>query len=111
MKTITVKAPNMFWKAFLWLNAKACGVNQIIGFTTFWHTVLIRPEYMKSKNLLAHELTHVQQIDNLGLINFSYQYLMESFKKGYHNNKFEVEARASSKNPDIIISKYKIVYK
>lgn len=111
MKTITVKTPNKFWQAFLWLDAKASKVERIAGFTTFWHTVLIRPEYMESKTILAHELTHVQQIDNLGLINFTYQYLMESFKKGYRNNKFEVEARLNSEKPEDIISKYKIVYK
>lgn len=111
MRTITVKTPNWFWKAFLWLDAKVCGVNKIVGFTTYWGTIIIREDRINDLRLLAHELTHVQQIENLGIFNFTYQYIRESMKTGYRNNKFEIEARAGAKNYMSILPKYKIVYK
>jgi hypothetical protein len=41
-----------------------------------------------------HELRHVLQWRELGIVNFLYQYLKEHYKHGYKCNKFEEEARA-----------------
>lgn len=39
-----------------------------------------------------HEYVHVEQADRLGTVGFMAAYTAEWFKKGYHKNKFEVEA-------------------
>jgi hypothetical protein len=43
-----------------------------------------------------HEECHKRQYLRLGWFNFIEQYLWESIKHGYTNNKFEVEAREAS---------------
>ena len=43
-----------------------------------------------------HEDTHKQQYADLGWFNFVYQYLLDSIKNGYTNNKFEVAAREAA---------------
>jgi hypothetical protein len=44
-----------------------------------------------------HEECHKRQYLKLGWFNFIRQYILESIKHGYTNNKFEVEARETSK--------------
>lgn len=41
----------------------------------------------------AHELIHIQQFVQYGKLGFILLYLWESVQHGYHNNKFEKEAR------------------
>src|SRR4051812_3351352 len=50
-------------------------------------------DFMKNKKWVQHELVHVQQFRQYGLVKFLSLYLWESLKNGYYNNKFEVEAR------------------
>lgn len=52
-------------------------------------------ELLDNSAWLNHELKHVEQALRYGLIWFLLLYVWESAKKGYHNNKFEVEARAA----------------
>ena len=49
--------------------------------------------FLKNKSWVAHELCHVQQFQKYGFFRFLWLYTIESFRVGYHNNKFEVEAR------------------
>lgn len=49
--------------------------------------------FLQDKSWLAHELIHVQQFRRYGSFNFLLLYLIESIRKGYYMNKFEVEAR------------------
>ena len=49
--------------------------------------------FLNSTSWLCHELKHVQQFRRHGFIPFILKYLLESFRKGYYNNKWEVEAR------------------
>src|SRR6266498_4313075 len=49
---------------------------------------------LKNKKWLRHELVHIQQFRQHGLIKFLLLYAWESLKNGYYNNKFEVAARA-----------------
>ena len=42
---------------------------------------------------LAHELCHIRQFREHGYFRFLWLYLKESYKVGYYNNKYEVEAR------------------
>ena len=49
---------------------------------------------------LRHELCHVEQFQRYGLPRFLFLYLWESLRRGYVQNRFEVEARAAETNPD-----------
>jgi hypothetical protein len=40
-----------------------------------------------------HEMVHVDQVRRLGWFKFYISYLIEQYRVGYQNNKFEVEAR------------------
>ncbi|WP_336516088.1 eCIS core domain-containing protein [Pollutibacter soli] len=42
---------------------------------------------------VRHELKHVEQFIKYGYFKFIFLYVMESLRKGYENNRFEVEAR------------------
>lgn len=50
-------------------------------------------ELLKSTTWLRHELMHVQQYRQYGTFLFGIKYLWESFRKGYRNNRYEIEAR------------------
>lgn len=52
-----------------------------------------KEEFLQNKTWLRHELCHIQQFRQHGLVGFIVKYVWESIKKGYYNNKFEVEAR------------------
>jgi hypothetical protein len=47
--------------------------------------------------MVEHELEHIRQYRTYGLVSFVILYLIESLKRGYYNNKYEVEARAAEK--------------
>jgi hypothetical protein len=55
--------------------------------------------FLKNESWVKHELKHVEQYSRLGFANFLWQYLIESIKHGYTNNRFEVEAREAEKLP------------
>lgn len=52
-----------------------------------------RAEFLADPEWVAHEEVHLRQVRDLGLARFLYQYLVESARVGYYQNKFEVEAR------------------
>lgn len=52
-----------------------------------------REDFMANKKWVRHELKHVEQYKAHGMVRYWALYLYESMRKGYHNNKFEVEAR------------------
>lgn len=54
--------------------------------------------FLQDKKWLKHELCHVEQFKKYGFVGFIIRYLWESLKKGYYNNKYEVEARAAELN-------------
>jgi hypothetical protein len=63
-----------------------------------------RPEFLKNKAWLCHELKHIQQFRQYGFVPFIFMYVLESILHGYANNKFEIEARAAEKEEDLIAS-------
>jgi hypothetical protein len=73
---------------------KADKVAIVFGSTIHLHNTS-REEFLKDKNWICHELKHVEQYLQHGYIGFIIKYLFEWIKKGYYNNKFEVEARQS----------------
>lgn len=52
-------------------------------------------DFLKDEEWLRHELCHVKQFRQHGKIGFVVKYLWESLRRGYHNNKYEAEARAA----------------
>jgi hypothetical protein len=59
---------------------------------TLWRTIWVAPGARVTPELLLHELRHVHQFQ--AGVTFPFQYLWESLRRGYHDNRFEAEARA-----------------
>ena len=69
----------------------------VFGRTIFlWN--ITKQNFLNDKKHLAHELCHVRQYKQYGFFCFIFLYVLESLRKGYYNNKFEVEARAAEEN-------------
>ncbi|MCS6824341.1 MAG: hypothetical protein NZ529_08600 [Cytophagaceae bacterium] len=54
--------------------------------------------FLQDKKWLAHEMKHIEQFKKYGFVTFTFLYLLEWIKHGYHKNKFEVEARLAENN-------------
>lgn len=52
-----------------------------------------REDFLKRRSWVVHEVEHVRQFQRYGYVRFSALYLLEYTRRGYHNNRFEVEAR------------------
>ena len=52
-----------------------------------------KTEFLSNEKWVNHELKHVEQYRKYGFAKFIFLYLLESFKHGYFNNRFEREAR------------------
>jgi hypothetical protein len=52
-----------------------------------------RDEFLADPEWVAHEEVHLRQVRDLGTLRFLVEYLVESARVGYYQNKFEVEAR------------------
>lgn len=50
-------------------------------------------EFLNNEKWVKHELCHVRQFQQYGFMGFIARYLWESMRKGYFNNKYEIEAR------------------
>lgn len=74
---------------------KSHSVAIVIGSTIHLHNSSAA-EFLKNEKWLKHELCHIRQYRQHGLVGFIVKYLWESIRKGYYNNKFEAEARAAS---------------
>ena len=66
------------------------GASTVSGFT-LWRTVWVEPGVKWEAELLLHEIRHVQQFQ--ASVSFPLQYMWESVRRGYHANRFEVDAR------------------
>ena len=58
---------------------------------TLWRTIWLVPDVALEAELLLHEIRHVQQFEASS--SFPLQYIWESLRRGYHANRFEVDAR------------------
>jgi hypothetical protein len=54
-----------------------------------------KEEFLQNGKWVKHELCHIQQFQQYGLVGFICRYLFESIKSGYYNNKYEAAARAA----------------
>lgn len=75
-----ISVRNIWWDFGYMKNARA---------VTVGHVVILRPNIEKGD--LEHELIHVQQYQKAPLIH-PFLYMIELFRHGYRNNKYEVEA-------------------
>lgn len=71
---------------------RADNVAIVIGQTIHLHNVS-RENFLSNPKWVKHEMRHLQQFKEHGLILFILKYLYESVKHGYYNNKYEIEAR------------------
>ncbi|HEY6975038.1 MAG TPA: DUF4157 domain-containing protein [Chitinophagaceae bacterium] len=73
----------------------------VIGETVYlWNTN--RQDFLKNKKWVTHELVHVQQFKQYGSLRFLFLYIWESLRNGYHNNRFEIEAREKENDESLL---------
>jgi hypothetical protein len=66
------------------------GATTVSGIT-LWRTIWVEPGVKWEAELLLHEIRHVQQFQ--ASASFPLRYVWESLRRGYHANRFEVDAR------------------
>jgi hypothetical protein len=69
-----------------------CLGQRSVSAITLGHTIWLAPNLRPSRELLLHELRHVEQFE--ANVAFPVLYLWESLRRGYVRNRFEVDARA-----------------
>ena len=52
-----------------------------------------KAQFLLDEKWVKHELCHIKQFKEHGYVGFITKYIWESIRKGYYNNRFEVEAR------------------
>ena len=71
---------------------KANAVAMVLGNTIHLHNTT-KSAFLQDEKWVKHELCHIRQFKQHGYVGFISKYLWESIRKGYYNNRFEVEAR------------------
>lgn len=71
---------------------KSPNVAMVLGKTVHLSGV-DRETFLRNSSWVAHELCHIRQFEEHGFFRFLWLYAVESFRKGYYHNKYEVEAR------------------
>ena len=71
---------------------KANAVAMVLGKTIHLHNTT-KAEFLNDEKWVKHELCHINQFAAHGYFLFVVKYLWQSLRKGYYNNRFEVEAR------------------
>ena len=56
-----------------------------------------REQFLADAEWVAHELVHLRQYKEHGLLPFLWKYLLESARVGYYQNRYEVEAREKAR--------------
>ena len=82
-------------------------IAMVIGKTIHLHGVN-RKDFLQNVSWVRHEVCHVVQYRELGLIPFLWHYLWECKRVGYHQNRFEIAARAAERD-QMILSRVSIV--
>jgi hypothetical protein len=77
----------------------------VIGKTIHLHNSS-RENFLKNQRWVRHEVAHVKQYAKLGLLRFIFFYLLETFNKGYENNRFEIDARNKERDLAILAGVY-----
>ncbi len=66
----------------------------VIGKTIHLHNTT-KQDFLNDEKWVKHELCHIKQFKQNGYVIFILKYLWESIKHGYHNNRYEIEARSA----------------
>lgn len=96
--TTNIKIRERSWKAKIaawWL-----GVDNVaftLGKTIHLYNATAQ-EFLDDTRWVKHELKHVEQFRRYGFIPFIARYTIETIKKGYRNNKYEIEARMAEQD-------------
>lgn len=80
---------------------KADKVAIVFGSTIHLHNTK-RNEFLNDTDWVCHELKHVEQYRQNGFAGFIVKYLFDWLKNGYYHNKFELEARESEKDEELM---------
>ncbi len=80
---------------------KSARVAIVFGHTIYLHNSS-REEFLNDKTWVLHELKHVEQYRRYGFTGFIIRYVWEWARRGYINNRFEVEARNSETNDNLL---------
>ncbi len=98
MDTRNIKIRERSWKAKIaawWL-----GVDNVaftLGKTIHLYNATAQ-EFLHDTRWVRHELKHVEQFRRYGFVSFITLYTIETIKKGYRNNKYEIEARMAEQD-------------
>ncbi len=104
---IKIKERSLFAKVAAY-KLKCKKVAAVLGRTIhLWN--ISREDFLKRKPWVIHEIVHVQQFKRYGFLLFVFLYIMESMRNGYHNNRFEVEARAIEETGDLDLSGFDFI--
>jgi hypothetical protein len=57
-----------------------------------------KDHFLSHERWVKHEMKHIEQFQQYGFLRFICLYLIESLRKGYYQNRFEVEARAAERD-------------
>ena len=90
--------------------AKKLGARQlalVIGNTIHLHNTSAT-KFMSQRSWLLHELKHVVQYERHGVPGFLWRYMADSFKNGYQQNRFEIEAR-NAENETTLLEQFELV--
>ena len=80
-------------------------IAMVVGKTIHLHNST-KADFLRNKRWVRHEVAHVKQYARLGVVRFIFLYLLETFNKGYENNRFEVDARKKEKDLSILSEIY-----
>jgi hypothetical protein len=72
----------------------------VIGKSIHLHNTS-KQEFISNAGWVRHEMVHIDQFRRYGNLKFVLLYIIESIRKGYWNNRFEVEARRAETNESI----------
>lgn len=97
---VRIKENSYFARLAAWkLGASTMAIT--LGSTIHLHNTK-REDFLSNQSWVCHELAHVRQFRHYGYYFFLLRYLWESFRKGYYNNRWEIEARAAEKDISLL---------
>lgn len=74
------------------LKMKSPRIAMVLGNTIHLHNTS-KQDFFNQEKWVKHEACHLRQFRKHGFLTFIFKYLVETFRSGYYNNKYEVEAR------------------
>jgi hypothetical protein len=75
---------------------KGNSVAMTLGGTIYLYGV-DKATFLNDEKWVLHEKEHIRQFQKYGFLKFIILYILETMKKGYYNNRFEIEARKAAR--------------